>query len=178
MQRTDALARPAPVCKRDGKELSNTIRNRSRNDDRVSSEGEYLPNPFQVDVGGSYGKECAKKGKVEKTCFCLCAKGGEGNELPRGLEICMKRPELKKQILPTVYSTIDILEVRSLPLSPSLRGCSTLQWSTAWPTSPREAVKHFECSRTVWTACLTTSVCEMHTYNQRTRAVERANEDH
>lgn len=53
MQRTDTLARPAPVCKRDEKELSNTFRNRSRNGDRVSRGVAYLPNPFQIDVGGS-----------------------------------------------------------------------------------------------------------------------------
>lgn len=49
-------------------------------------------------------------GKVETTCFCLCTKRGEGNELTRGLKICMKRSKLEKQILLTVYYTIDILE--------------------------------------------------------------------
>lgn len=72
--------------------------------------GTHLPHSSQVDVGGSFAKECAKMGKVETTCFCLCTKRGEGNELTRGLKICMKISKLEKQILLTVYYTIDILE--------------------------------------------------------------------
>ena len=85
----------------------------------MSKEGACSPNPSYVGVGGSFAEECAKMGMVEQSCFCLCTKEAEGNELARGLEICMRGPRLKKQILPTVYNTIDILDGGSRPLSPS-----------------------------------------------------------
>lgn len=43
-QCTDALERARPVCKRDGKELSDTVRNRCSNRGLESTEGACSPN--------------------------------------------------------------------------------------------------------------------------------------
>lgn len=92
MQRTDRLERAAPTW---AKVPSNIIRNKRRDEGRVSREGACPLDLSWDDVGGSLAQECAKMGKVEETGVCLCTKAAEGNELAREQKICMRRLKLK-----------------------------------------------------------------------------------